>query len=268
MLPDLQTVAAAGRTLAFRAAGDGPPTLLLHGIGSGSASWEGQFDGLAGRLRLIAWDAPGYGGSDALPGETPAAAKYAAAAATLLDALGIDVVHLLGHSMGALIAAAFAARNPDRLVTVTLSDPAGGYANAPDDVRDGILEARIRAIEELGPAGMAERRAHQVLSPDAPPAAFDKVRAVMSRLRPAGYAQAARMLAASDILADAARITAPTTVMCGGADTVTPEEGCRRIAAAIPGATYRTLEGLGHACYVEGPAVFNAALLDSIGGRR
>jgi pimeloyl-ACP methyl ester carboxylesterase len=267
VIPDLQTVAVNGRAVAFREMGDGPTVLLLHGIGSGSASWEGQFDGLGDRLRLIAWDAPGYGGSDPLPDETPAATDYADAAVALLDALDIEAVHLLGHSMGGLIAATVAARYPDRLLSLTLSDPAGGYANAPDEVRVGRMQARIQAIEELGPAGMAERRAPEVLSADAPPAAFDKVRAVMSRLRPAGYAQAARMLHSSDIMDDAQRIAAPAAVMCGGADTVTPEDGCRRIAAAIPGATYRTLEGLGHACYVEDPAVFNDALLDAIGLR-
>ena len=250
--------------MAYREAGAGAALLLLHGIGSGSASFTAQLDGLAGGLRVIAWDAPGYGGSDPLPAETPPLADYAAAVAGLLDALDIERAHLLGHSLGALICAAFAAQHSDRLLTVTLADPTAGYATAADELRVDRLNARIEAIERLGPAGMAEQRVHQVLSPNASAAAFEHVRAVMSRLRPEGYAQAARMLHSSDIFADAARIATPTLVMCGSADTVTPEEGCRRIAAAIPGAHYHTLDGLGHASYAEGPDLFNAALSDFI----
>ena len=58
----------------------------------------------------------------------------------------------------------------------------------------------------------------------------------------------------------------PSLVLCGSADTVTPEAGCRRVAAAIPGAVYGSLPGLGHASYVEDPARFNAALLRFISG--
>lgn len=264
-LPEARTVRAAGRDISYREAGTGPPVLLLHGIGSGSASWEGQLDGLAGTFRMIAWDAPGYGGSDPLPAETPTAADYARAASGLLNALRIGAVHLVGHSLGTVIAAAFVALYPDRLLTVTLADATEGYANASEDLRIGRRDARIRAIRELGPAGMAERRVHEVLSPDAPAAAFDKVKSVMSALRPDGFCQAARMLHSTDIYADIATISVPAMVMCGSADTVTPEALNRRIAAAIPGASYRTLEGLGHASYVEDPALFNAALGDFIG---
>ena len=119
---------------------------------------------------------------------------------------------------------------------------------------------RIRAIDELGPAGMAERRAPEVLSPDAPAAAFAKVREVMAGLRADGYKQAARMLHSTDIYSDARAVTVPALVMCGSADSVTPEALARTIAAAIPGAEYVTLDRLGHASYVENPEAFNTPL--------
>lgn len=265
MLPELRTVDAAGRTISYREAGDGPPVLLLHGIGSGSASWEWQFDGLGDRFRLIAWDAPGYGESQGFVEETPASTDYADAAAAMLDALLLDKVHLVGHSLGTVIAASFVARHPDRLRTVTLADATAGYANAGKEARIDRRDARIRTIRELGPAGMAENRAHDTLSPNASEAAFAKVRAVMGALNVDGYCQAARMLHSSDIYDDIATIIVPALVMCGSADTVTPEELNRRIAAAIPGAVYRSLPGLGHASYIEGPEAFNAALGEFLG---
>jgi pimeloyl-ACP methyl ester carboxylesterase len=265
MLAELRSISAGGHILSWREAGDGLPVVLLHGVGSGSASWEGQLDGLGADYRVIAWDAPGYGGSDALGGETPVVADYARSLADLLDALDLDRVHLVGHSLGALIAAAFAARRADRLMTLTLADPTAGYAAAGDDLRVGRLEARIRAIEELGPAGMAERRSRDVLSPNASEAAVAKVREVMSRLRPEGYKQAARMMHSTDIYGDAGAVSVPALVMCGSADRVTPEELARSIAAVIPGAEYQTLDGLGHASYVENPELFNALLRTFLG---
>lgn len=265
-LPALRTARAGGRTLAYREAGAGPVILALHGIGSGSASWAAQLATLASRFRFIAWDAPGYGGSDPLPGETPAAADYGDAAAALLDALAIDKVHLLGHSLGALIAAAFCHGHPGRLLSVVLADAASGYAKATDEIRVRRLEARIAAMATDGPEAVATRRARDVLSPGASDALYEKVRAVQSKVRPDGYAQAARMLHGSDIHADAATIAVPALVMCGSADSVTPEDGCRGIARTIPGADYRSLEGLGHASYVEGPEIFNAALTAFIDG--
>ena len=260
VLPPLQTVRWNGRAIAFRASGEGPPLVLLHGIGSGSASWAAQLDGLSARFRVIAWDAPGYGGSDPLPGERPPSRAYGDAVADLLDGLGLERVHLVGHSLGGLIAAAFSSRHPERLLSITLSDAAAGYSNSPEELRVGRLKARIEAMTALGPAEVAKRRAREVLSPGAPDEIYEKVRAVQSRLRPDGYAQAARMLHNSDIFPEAAAIGAPALVMYGSEDSVTPESIGRDIAAAIPGARYVTLPGLGHASYVEGPEAFNAAL--------
>ena len=112
---------------------------------------------------------------------------------------------------------------------------------------------------------MAERRSNDVLSPNAPEAAVAKVREVMSRLRPAGYKQAARMMHSTDIYVDVRAVSVPTLVMCGSADLVTPEEIALSIASEIPGAEYQSLHGLGHASYVENPEVFNAPLRAFLG---
>ncbi len=261
-LPELRNTHGNGRTISYREAGQGPVALFLHGIGSGSASFEGQLNGLSGQLRVIAWDAPGYGGSDPLPNQTPKSSDYADAAAGFLDALNVEKIHLVGHSLGTVIASSFAARYPERLLTVTLASATAGYAKAGHAARVDRLNSRIAAIRDLGPAGMAEARGREVLSLGASDAALAKVKAVMSGLNVDGYCQAARMLHASDIFDHIATIAAPTLVMCGSADKITPEELNKNIAAAIPGSIYRSLTGLGHACYVENSALFNQVLCD------
>ena len=82
----------------------------------------------------------------------------------------------------------------------------------------------------------------------------------MAQLRPDGYKQAVELLVNGDIKADTAGICLPVSVVVGVGDTVTPPENCRAVADSFPTSTFEVLPGLGHACYVEGPEIFNRAL--------
>jgi pimeloyl-ACP methyl ester carboxylesterase len=261
-----RAVSAHGRTLSFLAAGAprDPAIVLLHGVGSGSDSWREQLSDLPQHgYYVIAWDQPGYGASDPLPMDAPGAADYGAALADLADALDLHDFILLGHSLGALIAGAFAAGSGNRRVkTLVLASPTTGFATATPDILRTKVQQRIDDMMRLGPALLAERRAAALLSPAASPSAVERVRAVMAGLNRHGYVQAVKMLGCADLLADAPRLTQPTLVMSGTADAVTLEASCRRIAGALPHARYVGLPGLGHACYIEDPIAFDAALIN------
>ncbi len=260
-----RTISTARGSVTYREAGDGPPLVLLHGIGSGAASWEAQLDALSGRFRVVAWDAPGYGGSDALAPAEPTAADYADTLAAFLDALGIDEVRLVGHSLGALMACAFAVRNPGRVTGLLIADPAAGYGKADPAVRAERMAARLGLLDRLGAEGMANERSGALLSDSASEDARERVRRVMSEIRADGYRQAVAMLFGADIHEDARRIELPVLVVCGGDDSVTPPDACRKIAESFAVARFELLPGLGHASYVEGPMAFNDALLGHFG---
>lgn len=257
-----KTIIAAGRRISYFEAGEGPVLGLLHGIGSSGESFETLIGMLAGKYRVIAWNAPGYGASQALPDKNPSATDYANAAAALFDALATGPAHLLGHSLGAIMAGRFAASFPDRMRKLVLANAAPGYGGAPAEVRAKRLQERIAHMDELGPRKLAETRGRALLGPNASEAAIEQVKAVMRKLDRGGYKQAAHMLAHADLVADAAHITAPTLVMCGSADQVTPEASNRRIADAIKRARYRSLANLGHISYVEDPETFAGVLTD------
>ena len=284
----VRSVSIRGGCIGIRETGAGEPLLLLHGVGSSSASWvdfmavaQDYFPG----KRLIAWDAPGYGDSSPLPQASPGSADYAAALVALLDALGIDSLVLIGHSLGSLIAGAFAAAHPERVRSLVLLDPAGGYGAATAEARQKVIDGRLGMLAELGPQGMADQRGAALLSTKATFSAAELVKWSMGRVNPHGYAQAVRMLAAGRLAEDVARYgesktaqlkaaapdsvlpvaALPVAVMCGSDDTVTPEAGCRSIAAACPGAIYETLPGLGHAGYVEAPHAVAAQLARVLG---
>jgi pimeloyl-ACP methyl ester carboxylesterase len=257
-----RTATIAGRRLSFFDAGKGPTLGLLHGIGSSGESFESLIDLLAGKYRIVAWNAPGYGTSEPLANKTPSSSEYAEVAAGLLGEVAPGPFFLLGHSLGAIVAGRLAVTHPARVRKLVLANAAGGYGGAPAEVRAKRLQERISHMDDLGPAKLAETRSRALLGPDASDAAVEKVKVVQRKLNPDAYKQAAYMLAHGDLLGDAARITVPTLVMCGSADQVTPEAGNRKIADAIKGARYRSLPNLGHISYVEDPEMFASVLTD------
>lgn len=246
-------------SISYREAGAGEALVLLHGIGSAARAFEDQLAGLSSGLRVVAWDAPGYGGSTALPMEAPLAADYAAALAGLLDELKIDRCHLLGHSLGALMAASFAADRPQRILSLTLASIAGGHAKLPAPDREKQLAQRIGDVATLGAREMAEKRGPRLLGPDATPVMIRRVVDTMAAINPEGYAQAARMLASGDVKADIARLPAnmPVQIVYGDADVITPPARNLEIAAVRPQAPVHVIAGGGHALYLEKPGQFN-----------
>jgi pimeloyl-ACP methyl ester carboxylesterase len=249
----VRTVSVGGRAIAYREAGSGPALVLLHGIGNQSGSWVQQLESLADRFRVIAWDAPGYGGSDALPVESPVAADYAAALRDLLDALGIERATVVGSSLGCLMGTSFAAAHPERVARLMLFNAAGGHGATDARERSEKLASRLAMLERLGPAGMAANLSSGLLSADASDTARALAAWSTAQIRPAGYAQAARMLSTGRLTDDAPRYPGPVAVVGASADTITPPAACRAIAAAFTGATYTELPGIGHLAYIEDP---------------
>lgn len=238
--------------------------VLLHGIGSGSASWAAQLAAVKpDQPGLLAWDAPGYGDSDGLSlsdDAWPDATPYATRLWAWLDALRLtQPLTLVGHSLGALMAARAAVLQPQRVAALVLLAPAQGHARLDAAQRERLLHDRLAALANLGPAGMAQQRAAAMLTPDAPTELVAMVQAVMAQIQPSGYTHAARMLSGGDLLADLAQLRCPVKVASGSADRITPPAGCQQVAAAA-GVAWTDLGPVGHACPLQaGPAV-NALL--------
>lgn len=261
-LPQLRSVDVAGKTISFWETGAGPAVFLLHGIGSAGEAWNGQSAFLGQTYRAIAWDAPGYGGSDPLDAEAPTASDYANSLAGLMDVLGIGAAHLVGNSLGSLMIGGFVKRYPDRALSMVLSDVAAGHGRLPPDEREAKLRARLDDLEAHGPSGMARKRAPNLLGSLKNTELIEKVEDTMSKINPRGYSQAARMLSNGDIFADLEGCTVPTLVVCGAEDKVTPPSGNKAVAAALPGTRYKELPRVGHLPYVEAADAFNRILAD------
>src|SRR5438045_2625531 len=196
---DSRIVRAGDAAFSHLEAGRGPPLVLLHGIGSAAASFRYQLEALSVRFRVVAWDAPGYGASTPLPIEHPGTSDYAAALDAWLGALGIERCHLVGQSLGTLIAARFAAEQPRRVLRLTLASIARGHGGLPPPERQRLLAQRLDDLTELGPHGIAAKRGPRLLGPEATETTRRTVIEIMARIPAEGYAQAACMLSTGDI---------------------------------------------------------------------
>lgn len=245
------------RNISYRETGAGQALVLMHGIGSSSAAWLFQLETLNG-YRLIAWDAPGYGESDFLSQEEPKPADYAQALHEFIERLLLKDVVLVGNSLGCLMAAAYAAAHPERVRSMILLGPAGGYAG---DAKK--RDERLRQFDELGPEGLAEKRSPTLVAKNSPAIALELVRWSQRRVRPQGYRQAVHCLAQGQLEHDARRFQKKVLVACGTEDVITPEAGCKAIARAFPRGEYLSLPGIGHAPQIEAPEIVN----ELIGGR-
>src|SRR5712691_8234785 len=107
--------------------------------------------------------------------------------------------HVLGHLLGTLIAARFAAEQPKRVVSLTLASIARGYGPLPPSERQRLLAQRLDDLSELGAHGMAAKRGPRLLGPEATEPMRRMVVEIMSRLHPDGYAQAAHLLSTGDM---------------------------------------------------------------------
>ncbi|GAA0952826.1 alpha/beta fold hydrolase [Actinocorallia libanotica] len=252
---DARAVAALLHT---REAGDGPLLLCLHGIGSSSASFAPQLAAFADRMRVVAWDAPGYAASPDLAA-APGMDGYADLAAALITARGHDEAVVLGMSFGGVIAARLAQRHPGLVRALVLGDSTRGSGQSPEQA--AAMRDRAAELAEQGAEAFAAVRARRLLRADAPEReAADAAAAMASAIRLPGYGHAADAMAATNLDGTLASIKAPALVLYGEADRVTGARESEAIAARIPGAVLRSVPAAGHLANQENPDAFNAAV--------
>lgn len=242
----------------------GPSLVLLHGIGSNADSFSALLKRLPEDCRVIAWNAPGYGRSRTLEQHWPLASDYAMQLAGLYDELQLDDTVLFGHSLGALMAAAFAVMDQTRIARMVLASPALGHGVVRGEALSSAAQSRIDELEAMGPEAFAEARSPRLVhQPESNPQLVTAVYQGMSRVNPQGYAQAVRMLASGALLTDLARVSVPVDVLVGAEDVVTPPENARRAFEAVAPeqrGRFTTVTAAGHALYHQATAAVAAAL--------
>ncbi|WP_316976492.1 alpha/beta fold hydrolase [Shumkonia mesophila] len=254
-----QRVTALSRgALSYRTAGQGPAVVFLHGLAGNSLSWARQFPALAARYRIVAWDAPGFGLSDAVE---PDVEVFADVLRELLDHLGCGPAAVAGHSMGGVVAARLAAGHPDKVARLVLSCSHAGYGESADSPMQPRVEQRVRELASVGAAEYGLIRARGLF-----PAGFADKEAmgvaagVAAEARPEGIRSSTRMLQLADNRSVLPRLEMPVLVITGERDPVVKPHLRDELRALTPQARHIEMPGAGHAPYLEYPAAYNAIL--------
>jgi pimeloyl-ACP methyl ester carboxylesterase len=242
---------------AWREAGEGELVVLLHGLGGSRLSWEPQLAALGAHRRVVAWDLPGYGLSAPLPNDPLTFRALAGAAARFVQVLGEHRAHVVGISMGGMIAQYLAAWHPEvvRSLTLLSTSPAFGLdGTRPDEWR----AARLAPLDQgLEPADFADRVLGAIAGPHISTEALAEQRAAMARITSTALRRSIDCLITHDTRPLLADIHAHTLVMVGALDDETPETYSEHLARNIPVATLAVIAGAGHLLNVEAPAEVN-----------
>jgi len=254
-----------GRRLAYHRAGAGPALVLLHGGWSDGRAWRPQLAGLADRYDVIAWDAPGCGGSDDPPGEM-SMSDYADALVALLAALGVDSAHLGGLSWGGGLALAVWERHPQLVRSLVL---AGAYAGWKGSLPPAEVEARIcrvRAEADRPPGEWLDGYLPTLFDGPVPPGTLELVRTMMLESRRAGMLPMLSAFAEADLNTVLPTISVPTLLLWGEYDRRAPVGTvAAALRSAIPAAELAVLPGVGHEINLEAPEAFNAEVRRFLG---
>lgn len=271
------TISSNGQQLYYEMHGDGEPLVLVMGIGYDSSLWKlQQVPALSKRFRVVIFDNRDAGRS------SRAAHPYSIAdmaddVAGLLDGLDIPHAHLLGLSMGGMIAQEFALRHADRLDRLVLSGVGAAPArSAFDPIR---IWSWARSHDDSGEAFVAQQFvwlfSSSFLRNDA--AVKQTLALLASNPTPMtrdAYTRQAMAYLQHDALDRLGGIQVPTLVVGGEQDLLTPPWILQEVATAIPGAELRILRGHGssHLLPLERPAEFNQLVTDfltqTVGTRR
>ncbi len=240
--------------LSYERSGSGPPLLMIMGMSGTFSHWDAAFlDDLRRDFDTIVYDHRGVGSSTRLE-EPVTTAELAQDAAGLLDALQIEPAHVLGISLGGMVAQELALAHPERIRTLTLGCTCcggEGSVRASEDVRRRQVEARASGDRESAIRASWEANVSPSFAAD--PDAWARFLEVGLRRRVAlaVIMEQLRAGAEHDTSARLPQIELPTLVLHGTLDEVFPVQNARMIAGLIGGARLEIFDGVGHLFYWE-----------------
>jgi pimeloyl-ACP methyl ester carboxylesterase len=255
-MTDLRVAAPDGAQLAVSVAGDGPPLLLIPGLGATRVVFDPLLPLLTPTFRVAVYDQRGIGDSQLTPGPYTTE-QLGDDAAAVLDGLAIDHVAVMGASFGGLVAQQLAIRHPQRVTALLLAATGPGsapLASKPDPAAAAALLGRgARTPEDayrMACTVLYSRRFQEEHADLIEKQVRDRAR------RPVAARAFQAQLAASqghDVWDALPSIAAPTLVLHGSEDVVMPLANAKLLCDRIPGAVLDVFDGAGHLFFHEQP---------------
>ncbi len=249
-----------GRSVAYRLLGAeaNPLVVLAHPLGMSQAVWDDVLPALLPRYRVLTWDLPGHGASQAWSNGPITPADLAAEALALVDHAGAERFHFAGTSIGGVVGQALIAEHGERLLTATLTNTGAVIGNAE------LWNTRAGRVRQEGLAAMSEEIVPRWFAPacfEAEPALKAGWCTQMGRGDDESYAQLCEMLGRDTFDGKLAGKGVAVQLLGGSEDLATPPATLEALSAELDGAPLEILEGVGHVPSVEVPGLFAEKLL-------
>lgn len=251
------TTVTVGQVVA-EVSGEGPAVVMIHGLGGTSNMFQPQMSALYG-YRVIRLDLPGSGRSPR-PIDPLTIELMCEAVNRAMGGVGVNRAHFVGHSMGTIVCQAVAVAQPSLVASLSLF---GALAEPADATRQGLTN-RAKLARSGGIADIADQIVANALSAhtrETSPSTVAFVRESITRQDPESYARTCEALAKATAV-DARRITVPTLLITGDADSVNPMSVAQGLADRIKGAVFSSIDRCGHWATLENPGESNRKLVD------
>jgi 3-oxoadipate enol-lactonase len=254
-------VKADNLQIGYKEKGSGDAIIFLHGVGSDKSVWDGQLEYFSRKWRAISLDYPGYGDSDLPEGSLTREdiGRYLFGA---MDGLGIKSAHVVGLSMGGVMALEMVRQQPARPRSLTLADT---FAKHPDS--DRILERIQKAMASMSMREFAQARVSVLVAPNASDALKQEVVETMAKIDKRTYAWSSVAVWTADYRNDLPGIKIPTFIVVGEHDQVTPRALSEELHQGIPGSKLEIISGAGHIANRDTPDAFNRLVEEFISTR-
>ncbi len=249
-----------GRSVAYRLLGSdvNPLIVLAHPLGMSQAVWDDVIPALLPRYRVLTWDLPGHGASQAVSGTQITPADLAEEVLALVELAGVQRFHFAGTSIGGVVGQQLIAAHPDRLLSATLTNT-GAVIGNPD-----LWNTRAGRVRQEGLAAMAEEIVPRWFAPatfEASPALKAGWCVQMGRGDDESYAQLCEMLGRDTFTGKLSGKRAKVQLFGGSEDVATPPAVLDVLSAELGGVPLEVFDGVGHVPSVEAPALFAQKLL-------
>ena len=235
------------------------PIICLHGIGGSQDSFLPQLLSLAQYTHIIAWDMPGYGQSTRLV-ETNFT--------TLCDALGqfmddleIEQAHIMGQSIGGMIAQEFALTHPERVASIALLATTPAFGGRDDAFKQQFLTDRLKPLDNgLTLPELAKHFVPQIVCSMTTDDVIAAATKTMSEVSAQSYRTILECLVTFNRYADTTNITKPAVVIAGSEDTNAPSATMKKMAGKLSHGTFHEIKRAGHLVNLEAAADCNDIL--------
>ena len=253
--PELKYLSYRQGQIAYRETGTGQTLFFLHGMNGNSKSWENLFYSLSSSFRVVAWDAPSFGGSDVFGDNIE---EYKNAAKALIETLKLKKIILIGHSMGGLIASQLAYDNDVSVSGLILSSTHLGFGCKKGEPLMERYANRLKTFStKLSDIDYAMERAKRNTPEGTSESVIKFLANVALDIRKESIRDGGRMSQEADNTNICKDLKVPVLILSGGKDTVISTEMHASLIAALPRAHKVVFPKAGRASCAEYPDQFN-----------